>query len=205
MSLLLCFATVIEAQSTIEALAAKAHSRFVYDFEEGQIIITGWGAIAAAIATARHIKNVNEVWNLGAAGLLRHNSHSVGNIVEVGEVGRAVHIHPEVTERAQRICQSLFAPISLTGDGNARLLSSDYPVDNNALRALHAEHFDLVDMEAYGIASAAQSEGIPCRITKIITDFADENAAQSIAETLQKSSQTLAQVVTSSLTQKITN
>ena len=53
-----------------------------------------------------------------------------------------------------------------------RLLSSDYPIWDDELRAQLGKTHDIVDMEGYGVAKAAEVLGIPCRIKKLISDLA---------------------------------
>jgi nucleoside phosphorylase len=62
-----------------------------------------------------------------------------------------------------------------TGDGTV-LASGDVFVTDQLVRARLAEHADLVDMEAYGVALACHRLGVRLELVKHVSDNADESA-----------------------------
>ena len=72
----------------------------------------------------------------------------------------------------------------LTFFSACRLLSSDYPVLQESLRKklYQQSGCQLLDMEGYSLAKAAQKYAIPIILLKHLTDYCDESAASSIRE-----------------------
>jgi len=72
----------------------------------------------------------------------------------------------------------------LTFFSACRLLSSDYPVLQESLRKklYWQSGCQLLDMEGYSLAKAAQKYSIPIILLKHLTDYCDESAASNIRE-----------------------
>lgn len=188
-STLLVFATLKEAESSIELLSAKLKydDPSLHLFEGGALLITGMGALAAGAAVARLAQNFELIWNLGIAGALSKDL-SIGEIVEVGSVakwkgGLSLSAHSlSLFERAHPVL----------GTGGLRLLTSDYPVHSKEIGKPLSREADLLDMEGYGIAFAAIQAGKPWRITKRISDLCAEDGPSLIPQELPKAARELA-------------
>lgn len=190
-STLLVFATLKEAQPSLELLGLSPNSnRSFYLFEGGGVLITGMGAIAAATAVSHYIQDFDTVWNLGVAGALNKNL-SVGEMVEVGSAAKwsgALSLSPHAL--------SLFeATHPLLGKGTPRLITSDYPVHSQELGKTLSQQADLLDMEGYGVATAAERANKPWRLTKRISDFCSEDGSQLIQKELPKAAKELASLL----------
>jgi adenosylhomocysteine nucleosidase len=139
-----------------------------------EVVVTGMGKTAAAVATARALARMNnldevEVINLGTAGALKdglEGLHEPGTILNHdinAEAVRALGYDPQ---------ERLAIP---SGDTTV-LASGDVFVVDPLVRARLALTADLVDMEGYAVAFAAQRFGVPIRLVKHVSDNADESA-----------------------------
>lgn len=138
------------------------------------LVITGMGKTAAAVATTRalaalaDLRNV-QVINLGTAGALRDGMvglHEPGTVLNhdlSAEVLRTLGYDPE-----ERLTLD-------AGDGTV-LATGDVFVTDPVVRARLAEAAHLVDMEGYAVAYAARQFGVPVRMAKHVSDNADEAA-----------------------------
>jgi adenosylhomocysteine nucleosidase len=139
-----------------------------------EVVVTGMGKTAAAVATARALARMNnlddlEVVNLGTAGALKdglegiHEPGIVMNHDINADAIRALGYDPQ---------ERLAIP---SGDGTV-LASGDVFVTDPEVRARLALSADLVDMEGYAVTYAAQHFGVPVRLVKHVSDNADETA-----------------------------
>lgn len=151
--------------------ATRAEAAYVPDGIE--VVITGLGKTAAAVATTRALAGMGdltgvEILNLGTAGALRdgltglHEPGAVLNHDISAEAIRALGYDPE--ERLQ------------LGDGEIVLASGDVFVTDPVVRARLAEAAHLVDMEGYAVAYAARAFGVPVHLVKHVSDNADDSA-----------------------------
>ena len=111
------------------------------------------------------LSSFTHIWNLGLAGAL-NPSYTIGQKIEIQSIAKENH------------------PLIQINKTGARLLTSDTPLHNANLKKALSPHYDLVDMEGYAIAKAAQKANIPCRMTKIISDFAEEGGSALIKQQL---------------------
>ena len=139
-----------------------------------EVVVTGMGKTAAAVATARALARMNnlddvEVINLGTAGALKdglEGLHEPGTVLNHdinAEAIRALGYDP---------LERLVVP---TGDSTV-LASGDVFVTDPVVRARLALTADLVDMEGYAVAYTAQQFGVPVHLVKHVSDNADESA-----------------------------
>lgn len=137
------------------------------------LVVTGMGKVAAAAATAAALAAYDDlagltVVNLGTAGALKdglvglHLPSAVLNHDLDADAVRALGYDPR--ER-----------LDLDGDGPV-LATGDAFVTDPVRRAALAERADLVDMEGYAVAYAAQRAGVPVRLVKHVSDNADSAA-----------------------------
>jgi len=137
------------------------------------VVITGLGKTAAAVATTRALAAIEDltdlvVFNIGTAGALKdglsglHEPGTVLNHDIDADAIRALGYDPE-----ERL---------VVGPGSVVLATGDVFVTDPAVRARLALAADLVDMEGYAVAYAARHFGVPVRLAKHVSDNADEGA-----------------------------
>lgn len=144
------------------------------------VVVTGVGKTAGAAATARALAELASVEdlhvvNIGTAGALRdgvtglHHPSVVLNHEISADALRTLGYDPR--ERLEVGIPALGAaedgPVLATGD----VFVTD-PVVRNRL----ADVAQLVDMEGYAVAFAAQQFGVPVHLVKYVSDNADEGA-----------------------------
>lgn len=193
MGVLFLFATEAEVAHTLTKLHCKpTGQRDFYSWDGGHVAVSGIGCLAAATCIARHTQGITQIINLGAAGTLQPNL-ALKSIVSIKQVMRSHLVPEEMDAYSSAFHTKLFAPLSLAGPG-LRLISSDYPIHHPALQEKLAQHADLVDMEAYGAAFAAEQLKIPLEIVKVVSDFADARGPALIRELLDEVSYRLSEI-----------
>lgn len=180
---LILFATLFEAKSSLEALNAAQISPHCYSFNKGVIVISGMGSKKAKDALLTFADQATSVWNVGFAGAL--NDHfEIGETFEVKSVSK-------------------FSPLAIPKltlpKGEIALLTSDFPIHNVALRSTLKSRYDFVDMEGYSVVATCQRLQKPCRLTKIVSDFASEHGSSLIKQQGKFLSEKLAALIKSNL------
>lgn len=181
MKRLILFAHPAEASPTIELLRAEAISPHLYQCDLGLIAISGMGCLSAACTVTQYASQVDEVWNLGICGSLTdrmgpESFHWIGSASKyIPNRTSRLDVHPTL------------------GEGGARLLSSDTPIYDHSLRKELSQSFDLVDMEGYGVAMAAQRLGLPYKLGKIVSDTAEEGGWKELQQRLPKLAQMISE------------
>ncbi|MDP1836624.1 MAG: hypothetical protein Q8K75_11955 [Chlamydiales bacterium] len=183
MSLLIHFAVMPEAVDTLQSLKAiEIQSGYLYKFDRGHIVISGMGNFAAACAIARYGAEATEVWNFGCAGSLK-STLNIGDIFEVSSVMHNPMLPDGIDNHSRKLYEMVHPPIVLAKEG-VRLVSSEYPIHLPTFSAKLVSHADLVDMEGYGVAQAAQRINVPCRQWKVVSDFCNLNGPELIQKHL---------------------
>jgi len=170
--ILVAFATEGEAAAFLKT--TQAHPCIPglrYRFSMGEILITGVGCLRAATAVAGLLCGFDEVWNMGIAGTL-NNGLSVGAVVEIQSVSKHLSFPDDIDSHSHEVSSKVFAPLSVSDEGK-RLITSDYPIYGGMQRLALASKADVIDMEGYGIATAAYLYGKPCRFWKVVSDHAN--------------------------------
>jgi adenosylhomocysteine nucleosidase len=136
------------------------------------VVVTGLGKTAAAVATTRSLlagePSDTLVVNIGTAGALRAG---VTGLHEVGAVLN--HDMNAAAVRALGFDPQEYLEI---GDTTTVLASGDLFVTDPAVRMVLAERAHLVDMEGYAVAYACRALGARIRMVKHVSDTADESA-----------------------------
>lgn len=137
------------------------------------LVITGIGKTAAAAAVTRALATYDdlsglEVVNVGTAGAL-HDHHE--GLFEPGVV-----VNHDIDAAAIRALGYDPQERLRVGPGDLVLATGDVFVSDPVVRARLAEQADLVDMEGYAVAYAAQLHGVPVRLVKHVSDNADAGA-----------------------------
>lgn len=177
MAILIVFAHPLEAKLTISSTGAKQIDDHLYAFERGKILICGMGTLAAATQTLHHGRGMDEIVNLGIAGSLR-DEIEVGQTYTIQTVDK--YLSMDADAHTTRLAKKSHPPMTVNTEGK-KLLSSDYPIWDDELRGQLGKTHDIVDMEGYGVAKAAEVLGIPCRITKLISDRASTQGHRNLS------------------------
>jgi adenosylhomocysteine nucleosidase len=202
------FAQLAEAKALIDQTGAlpvegekarvwsEGEMSCLYGFERGWIAISGVGLHAAQMAVAKYAHLGSEIWNLGLAGSLR-GSLPVGECLSIESVGKYLPLEEEALDAYSQECVAFTLPTFFLGTGSSALISSDFPIHDAGHRARLGKTWDLVDMEGYGIAFAAQVLKKKCRIWKIVSDFASPGGRELIRKHKSMLSEQMAQKVLS--------
>ncbi|MEE2031193.1 nucleosidase [Rhodococcus chondri] len=138
------------------------------------VLVTGIGKVTAAVAVTAALARYPEdtrplVVNIGTAGAL-HRHH--GGLY----VPSTVINHDISSEVLRSLGHPVRDVLSLDdGDGSV-LATGDAFVSDAEVRDALSARADLVDMEGFAIAYAADRMGARCRLVKHVSDHADESA-----------------------------
>jgi adenosylhomocysteine nucleosidase len=154
------------------------------------VIISNMGKVAAALAASLLVMR----WQ-------------VKMLISAGLCGRLTPVHDwqvgelfRITHAVEGDCDRMGKPeVPVACDGKwfrqlpkARLVTCDRPVFDVCLRAELAALEDLADMEGAAVARAASCLGIPCAMIKGISDTADANGPQAVADNIDRVSSRIA-------------
>ena len=173
------------------ALENELPKNFFYDNRPEanyQISYTGVGKVNAAISAMRHGKLVGctKIINYGTAGIVSKKD-LIGKLVKPDVIlQRDMLAEPQAPRGVTPFEKDETAgPIMLDTNTNITLGTGDsFVMDHDPW--FEYANVDLVDMEAYAIAKAAKNLGIPFECYKYVSDFADENAAETWQENVDK-------------------
>lgn len=144
------------------------------------VLVTGVGKVCAASALAAVLakQRPSRIINLGTAGALHEG------LTGVQIVGRVIQ-HDFDDEVISSLTGIHFgAPIDLGGAGPV-LGSGDVFISGGPAReGLLARGVDLVDMEGYAVAKAAEDFGLEVSLVKIVSDGAGEEAGRTWKESM---------------------
>lgn len=167
--LLIAFAHPLEARPTIELLSATPCAPHLFAFSKGRIQITGMG-----LGVHPYTQGISQIWNLGLAGAF-NDSLQIGQICPISQVFLGE-----------------YPPLKVAKEGYT-LLTSPVPIWGN--RPL--TNADLVDMEGYAIVQKAKE--IPCKLWKIVSDYADAKGSEQLRKRLPNLAQKLAHFICAQL------
>lgn len=143
------------------------------------VLVTGAGKVNAAVAVATVLgdHSPKSVINLGTAGALKDGLTGIHVVSQVRQ--------HDLDDKAIHALTGLHfgLPIDLEGMGPV-LTTGDVFVDDPVLRARLAESADLVDMEGYAVAKAAQAADVPVMLVKMVSDGAGGQALRTWRETV---------------------
>lgn len=197
MSLALIFATLKEADQTLSLLnAQEMQYERLYRIQNGFILISGMGSLAAAARTLALIREypISEIWSLGLAGSF-NDRFELGQMVPIEKVSKHLLFPPDIDTHSKNFSEGVFPPLYLSAEEKgASLLTSDYPHHQKS-----GLHYDLVDMEGYGIAFASLSGNKKCRLFKWVSDFTSSKGASLIQTHIKAHSLKMAEWVNSLL------
>jgi len=153
-------------------------------------IVTGVGKLNAAIELCTRIavmpNSITEVIYYGTAGIVSKKP-LIGQLVRPDVIiQRDMLAEPQAPRGVVPFEQGDTAgPILLNTDTNITLGTGDSFVMDTDPWFDYAS-IDLVDMEAYALAKVARRYNIPFKCYKYVSDFADENAADTWQENVDK-------------------
>ena len=192
--ILIVFATSHEAFPTIKRLKAKKINRGFFIFDRGRILICKMGSSYAAASLSRICVSyrITEVLNIGIAASF-HSQEKIGEILNIGCCSKASPSY--LSPHSKQLFSLAFPDIELPLDkGGAHLVSFDYPLEDKTYVPSDSS-WDLVDMEGYGLAITCRELGIPIRLWKMISDYADHQSTSMIKASIAKQSNVLAEFV----------
>lgn len=158
-----------------------------------QVVVTGLGKTAAAVATTRALLETDRddltVLNVGTAGGLRPEMEGVFL------PGRVVN-HDMNAETVRALGFDPRDELAVEGGDDTVLASGDVFVTDPVVRDALAARADLVDMEGYAVAYACAELDVPVRLVKHVSDHADaaaldwpdlvDNSARVLGECLEE-------------------
>ncbi len=158
--------------SVLIVSATRSEARYVP--AGARLLITGIGKVRASMVLARELAAgppVTSVVSIGTAGAL-HDHHA-------GLFLPSAVIEHDISSAALRsMGYDMTDRWELPGGDGTVLASGDTFVADPAHRAVLAQQADLVDMEGCAIAHVSAEFGVGCRLVKVVTDSADEEAMQ---------------------------
>ena len=159
------------------------------------VLLTGIGKVAAAIAVARAIaeQRPSRVLNVGTAGALRPGLEGVHRI------GRVIEHDVDHATLSRLIGQPLPGEVVLDPALPVVLATGDAFIADGAVRDRLAERAHLVDMEGYAVARACAEAGVACELVKVVSDPADETAGHTWHEQQDATARLIAEVVAQEL------
>ena len=154
----------------VAATAAEA----AYVPEGLEVVVTGLGKTAAAVATTRALARRDDlddlvVVNIGTAGALRDG---LGGLHLPGLVLN----HDISADAVRALGYDPHELVEVPGGDPVVLATGDVFVTDPAVRDRLATRAHLVDMEGYAVAWACRELGVPVRLVKHVSDNADETA-----------------------------
>lgn len=181
-----------------EAAAVRPHLA-----SDDRLLVCGVGKVNAAAATQRAIdEGATEIWNVGVAGGLDPSmevgaSYVIDRAVEydfdLAQVnGTRIGVHNERTT-PYFACAADFAP----GLPRATLATGDRFGDDAAdFATLDGLEATVRDMEGAAVAHVCETNGVPCRIVKCLSDVRGKGAMtrqyrENLAKALAALSETL--------------
>jgi adenosylhomocysteine nucleosidase len=169
-------------------VAVRPEAAYLESFD---VVLTGIGKVAAAVAVSAAIAERRPSWvlNVGTAGALRdglEGAHTIGRVIEhdVDHAALGALIGEEVS-----------GEVILDPSSPVTLATGDAFVADPGLRLALAARADLVDMEGYAIARACERAGIECRIVKVVSDAADADAGLTWREQADRTAREIAAMV----------
>ncbi|MDF2576854.1 MAG: hypothetical protein K0S74_338 [Chlamydiales bacterium] len=191
---LLVFAAEWEAAETFKLFSIIPQGlQHFYPIENGYILITGYGMLAASSFISRYAHLSERILNFGIAGSL-NDKLLIGSMREVNLVSKHLSIPEYVDEHSHNLAKRTFPDIPLDVNGVA-LISSNYPIFHSTVRSQLALKSDLVDMEGYAIAWVAKQLQKECRMWKLVSDLASPEGWLQIMKHKETLSQQLANQV----------
>lgn len=158
-----------EAQGVIDSFNLKKTSEGVYQNEQFVLVLTGEGPFEAATKTALALSayNITKVLNLGIAGTL-DNQFKKGEIHPVRSIYLVQNLIPQ------------FKTFQSFDKGLDCITSFERILDPDKAQFLKGIG-TLVDREAWGVAFACKTKGVPFESYKLISDVAGtQNACEVI-------------------------
>ena len=155
------------------------------------LVLTGIGKVAAAVAVSRALaeRRPSFVLNVGTAGALRdglEGAHRIGRVIE----------HDVDHDFLRTLTgEDSVGEIVLAADEPTTLATGDAFVSDATVRLGLAERAHLVDMEGFAVARACAAAGVECRMVKVVSDSASDDAARSWKAEADRTARLIAEVV----------
>ena len=192
------FATLREARPfleriTVQELRGRPFPLYRIATEKktaGMIIVSSMGKVAAAMA-GTYLALQQRLDVLVSAGLC--GRVCADRALRVGDLFRITHaVEGDCDRFGKAEIPIPCAPQWFGKLPGARLITCDRPVFDPDLRDRLAAFGDLADMEGAAVARVAHGFGIACAMIKGISDTADGNGRQSVADNMERVSARIA-------------
>lgn len=172
---------------TLVVVALRSEARYLDD----DVVLTGIGKVAAAVAVTRAIaeRRPSTVLNVGTAGALRDG------LVGAHRIGRVVEHDVDHDFLSGLTGEESVGEIVLDPDEPTTLATGDAFISDPVTRLALAERAHLVDMEGFAVARACAAAGVRCRIVKVVSDSASEDAARSWQDEADRTARLIQEVV----------
>ena len=167
---------------------------------DDRLYVTGVGKVNAAAATQKAIdEGATEILNAGVAG----GFELAMNIADVYEIDRAVEYDFDLAKingtkiGVHNERKTPYFTLKTTGRFPAKTLGTgDRFNDNDADLALLAHlGVGVRDMEGAAIAHVCETNGIPCRSLKCITNVVGRGATEAFEKNLERALQSLSSAI----------
>jgi len=182
------------------ALEDELNSDYFFDNRPNtnwQIQYTGVGKLNASITAMKYgnTTSCDKIINYGSAGIVS-SKDLIGQIVQPDVIiQRDMMTEPQAPRGVTPFEDSITAgPILLNTNSNITLGTGDSFVMEKDPWFDYAS-IDLVDMEAYAIAKVSRYLNTPFECYKYVSDFADENAAETWQENANKGAKTFMEII----------
>jgi len=156
------------------------------------LIVTGIGTIRATLALTEYLAHADKlperIINFGTAGSLSGNT----GIFEIDHVFQHDFDHKVIEQIIGKPFPNGIDLPTVSTLPTARLATGDSFVNDPDTRARLVQQAQLCDMEGYAIAFVAQHFGIPCTLIKQVSDNADDAAADTWVDAVDRGAQDLA-------------
>ena len=183
MKALVIYATKAEAEDTLKRFEGKQKAAHLYACDSFDLLICGIGPLSAAVHSAPLIPHYEHVYNLGIAGSIGQRC-GLGEIYPIRQFLRWVCTPEGLDQHSKDMLDAHNPPVTLERDG-LTLATSDYPI-HSPEAGLSARGADLVDMEAYSIARAANISQKPFSCYKLVSDFTRSDGPELIGTYIKR-------------------
>lgn len=195
--ILIMFATNGEAAAALTTLSAQpTDDQKLFEWTGGHVVLSGMGPLAACQAVTKYGPGHDELWNLGMCGSFS-DRHKPGTIAKVSNVEMLPVTPYQLDSHAEALHKMLHPSLTLLADTKARLATCPFPLRAASVLPAYRERFDLVDMEGYSIAWAAQQIHLPCHLWKVVSDRVEDTNPTCIQNKLSSCSHLLSKYILS--------
>lgn len=191
---LLIFATLAEAQTTVDESAATPLNSRLWQSLAFDILICGMGSHEALYYLQQTLSqgSYSRLINAGCAASLQHGARQgeVFTVQRVEKILEQLAPHPH----AKKLFEQLYPPynLELFPHYAGKVLGSvDCPVHQVSFSNHLSGHIQLLDMEGYTLAWLAKQWALPLSMIKYVSDFGNSEGPVMLKQELKVASEKL--------------